>query len=122
VQSRFPILPGQKFGFVTLKIQSGRSKVLPSGLLESARFLPNWCRGSIGCGTFFDLEQRLTNIHLCIQKANLQGWIMDAEVYMEIIMSAGAPAQLTKLYPAQDDLLTGVPACLAPSDLSRLTG
>jgi hypothetical protein len=41
---------------------------------------------------------------------------------MEIITSAGTPDQLAKLYPAQDDLLTGVSACLAPSDLSRLTG
>jgi hypothetical protein len=34
---------------------------------------------------------------------------------MEIIMSASAPAQLAKLYPAQDDLLAGV-LCMSGSE------
>jgi hypothetical protein len=70
VQSRFPILPAQVFGFLILKIHFGGGRVLPSGLLESARFLLHWCRDSIGCGTFFDLEQRLANVHLSRHKAN----------------------------------------------------
>jgi hypothetical protein len=70
VQSRFPILPARVFGFLILKIHFGGARVLPSGLLESARFLPDWCRGFIACGTFFDLEQHPVNMHLVVHKAN----------------------------------------------------